>query len=288
MSDPHAITTPPTLNTALPDNQVAIQGLQHALQAIQDEITRQGSLQEQYQQHKRQLLESQVARLLPVFSGAVLDALVLACPGFVDDVVRAAFRDNRKILGLFARPGAAIALTSLQVRLAFFLDQQKGPEIRSADLQIANASDARQKLEKLHYETQTALQTLASYQASGQSLPADVQAYVRQLAERARQIVEQPQQPGSTHQDNSNTSQQHGYDHGAYPWLYYSHDIGQNFSHVPAAAVATGAVTATAVTQHRQADDHAAPAYCPPDMGNQSDTRDALACRTDDSLGAYS
>ena len=282
MLDTHASTTPPALDTSLPDMQLAIQGLQHALLVMQDEIARLGRFLEYLQQQKRQWLETQVAGLLPGFSASVLDALVLACPGFVDDVVRVVFRENRKLLGLFAQPGAAVALTSLQVRLAFFLDQQKGAEIRSADEKISSATEEKQKLEKLHYETQAAIQMLASYQASGQPIPADVQAYIRQLAERARQLA--AQQAGvpanDTRQDNISTHQ-YGYDHAAYPWLYYSHDIGLNFSH---AATPTAAVPAS---QHKT-EEHAASYLCPPEQGQHHDARDTLACHADDRLGAYS
>ncbi|MBC3909568.1 hypothetical protein [Undibacterium umbellatum] len=282
MLDAHASTTPPALDTSLPDMQLAIQGMQHALLVMQDEIARQSRFLEHLQQQKRQWLETQVAGLLPGFSASVLDALVLACPGFVDDVVRAVFRENRKLLGLFAQPGAAVALTSLQVRLAFFLDQQKGAEIHSADEKISSATEEKQKLEKLHYETQAAIQMLASYQSSGHPIPADVQAYIRQMAERARQIA--AQQAGvpanDTRQDNISTHQQ-GYDNAAYPWLYYSHDIGLNFSH---AAAPTAAVPAS---QHKT-EEHAASDLCPPEQGQHHDARDTLACHADDRLGAYS
>ncbi|MFZ6874170.1 hypothetical protein ACO0LF_19100 [Undibacterium sp. Di27W] len=269
------------VDTALPDMQLALQGLQNAVQAMQEEIASQTSSLEQLQAHRRQVLENQVARLLPDFSGATLDTLTQACPGFVDDMVRGIFSDNRKILGLFTRPGAATALTTLRIRLAFFLDTRKGGDLRSLDEQITLASEAKQKLEKLYYETRAGIQTLEKYQASGQPLPMELQVYIRQLAERARQISRrgggpQIENASPEYDNNYHTS----YDNNAYPWLYFSHDIGQigqDYSNTP---VSSG----TEVSKHKTETMPATEA-CPP--GSQ-EIAENLACRTDDSLGAYS
>ncbi|MBI3728308.1 MAG: hypothetical protein HY254_08230 [Burkholderiales bacterium] len=273
-----------TIDPALPDMQLALQGLQNSLHAMQTEIARQTIALEQLQASRRQLLESQVARLLPDFSGDTLDALVLACPGFVDDMVRATFRENRKIVGLFARPGAATALTTLKIRLAFFLDTQKGTDLRNVDDEIASANEERHQLEKLRYETQAAIKTLEKYQASGQAVPAEVQAYIHQLAERARQIAARqvggPADNSSTEYDNSSYDSYNS--NAAFPWLYFSQDISHNFNHEPASSPQ---VHEEARHQH---DASPAPANCAVDTPNTSNSADPLACRTDDSLGAYS
>ncbi|MFZ6743531.1 hypothetical protein ACO0LC_09925 [Undibacterium sp. JH2W] len=261
------------VDATLPDVQLALQGLQNAVQAMQAEIASQASSLEQLQAHRRQVLENQVARLLPDFSGATLDALVQACPGFVDDMVRGIFSDNRKILGLFTRPGAATALTTLRIRLAFFLDTRKGADLRSLDEQITLASEAKQRLEKLYYETRAGIQTLEKYQASGQPIPLELQVYICQLAERARQISTRGAGPQTENASQEYDNNYHaGYDNNAYPWLYFSHDIGQMGVDTSDVAASKTVTAPTSVA-------------CPP--GN-TDTAASLACRTDDSLGAYS
>ena len=273
-----------TIDPALPDMQLALQGLQNSLHAMQTEIARQTIALEQLQASRRQLLESQVARLLPDFSGTTLYALVLACPGFVDDMVRATFRENRKILGLFARPGAATALTTLKIRLAFFLDTQKGAELRNVDEQIASANEEKHQLEKLRYETQAAIKMLEKYQASGQAVPPDVQAYIRQLAERARQIAARqvggPADNSSTEYDNSSYDSYNS--NAAFPWLYFSQDIRHNFDYEPA--------TRSHVQEEAMhpSDAPAALVNCVTDASSTPGSTDQLACRTDDTLGAYS
>lgn len=273
-----------TIDPALPDMQLALQGLQNSLYAMQTEIARQTIALEQLQASRRQLLESQVARLLPDFSGVTLDALVLACPGFVDDMVRATFRENRKILGLFARPGAATALTTLKIRLAFFLDTHKGADLRNVDEQIASANEEKHQLEKLRYETQAAIKTLEKYQASGQALPSEVQAYIRQLAERARQIAARqvggPAANSGTEYDSSSYS---SYDNNAaFPWLYFSQDINHNFSHEPASSPQVHEAG------RYQPDASSNFGNCLTDISNTPNSTDQSACRTDDTLGAYS
>ncbi|BBB68026.1 hypothetical protein UNDYM_3773 [Undibacterium sp. YM2] len=276
-----------SIDSSLPDIQLALQGLKNSQQAVQDEIARQASSLEQLQASRRQRLESQVARLLPDFSGATLDALAQACPGFVDDMVRDTFRQNSKILGIFSRAGAATALTTLKIRLAFFLDTQQGADLRSLDAQITSVNEEKHRLEKLRYEVQAAIKMLEKYQASGDAVPAEVQAYIRQLAERARQIASRqvggPADTSTTEYDNNNYGSQDN--SAAYPWLYYSQGINHNVYDEP--------VTSTRVHEdpRQHTDTHAVPGVpvnCVTDALNASASADQLACRTDDSLGAYS
>lgn len=283
MSDAN-ISNTISIDPALPDMQLALQGLQNSLHGMQTEIARQTIALEQLQASRRQLLESQVARLLPDFSGATLDALVLACPGFVDDMVRATFRENRKMLGLFARPGAATALTTLKIRLAFFLDTQKAADLRNVDEQIASANEEKHQLEKLRYETQTAIKALEKYQASGQAFPPEVQAYIRQLAERARQIA--ARQVGGQADNSSTEYDNSSYDsynsNAAFPWLYFSQGVNHIFDYEP-----TSRPHSHEESRH-QSDAPAAPTNCVTDASSIPGSTDQLACRTDDALGAYS
>ncbi|MFZ6733738.1 hypothetical protein ACO0LG_17555 [Undibacterium sp. Ji42W] len=282
-----------TIDPTLPDMQLALQGLQNSLHAMQTEISRQTIALDQLQAGRRQLLEGQVARLLPDFSGATLDALVLACPGFVDDMVRASFSENRKILGLFTRPGAAAALTTLKIRLAFFLDTQKAEDLRNIDFQIANAAEEKLKLEKLRYETQAGIRMLEKYQASGQAVPAEVQVYIRQLAERARQIAAKqvggPVDNTTTDYDNSNYT---SYDNSiAFPWLYFSQDINHNVDYEPASNPhkhTKDVHQLLAPLQPVSQIESAAPANCVVDTSVTQDGTAPLSCLTDDRLGAYS
>jgi prefoldin subunit 5 len=275
------------IDSSLPDMQLALQGLKNSQQAVQEEIARQASSLEKLQASRRQRLENQVNRLLPDFSGATLDALAQACPVFVDDMVRDTFRQNGKILGIFSRPGAATALTTLKIRLAFFLDTQQGADLRSLDAQIASVNEEKHRLEKLRYEVQAAIKMLEKYQASGEAVPAEVQAYVRQLAERARQIASRqvggPADTSTTEYDNNNYGSQDN--SAAYPWLYYSQGINHNVYDEP--------VTSTRIHEdpRQHTDTHAVsgvPVNCVTDASNASTSADQLACRTDDSLGAYS
>ncbi len=278
------------VDSSLPDMQLALLGLKNSQQAVQEEIARQASSLEQLQAHRRQRLENQVARLLPDFSGATLDALAHACPGFVDNMVRDTFRQNGKILGIFSRPGAATALTTLKIRLAFFLDTQQGSDLRSLDAQIASASEEKHKLEKLRYEVQAAIRMLEKYQSSGEPVPPEVQAYIRQLAERVRQIAARqvggPTDTGTAEYDNNNYGGQDN--SAAYPWLYFSQDINHHVYDESATSTRAHEDNRQPTNTHAVPVPPEAPVNCLTDTSNTSASMDQVACPADDSLGAYS
>ncbi|MFZ6712050.1 hypothetical protein [Undibacterium sp. TC9W] len=177
------------LDTALSDIDVAIAGLKLSTQATKEQIAAQSALLEQQRAARKQALEGQVERVLPDFSSAALLALEQHFPGFVDDLVRETFRENRKILGLFSRSGSDNAMIILKTRLAFFLNHQQGSYFDALDEQVMAVKGLIQNLEQLYYGDLDLLQALEELRGLSGDIPPAMQRQIHQLAMQTRELA---------------------------------------------------------------------------------------------------
>ncbi|MCH8622773.1 hypothetical protein [Undibacterium sp. TS12] len=186
------------LDPNLSDLEVAIAGLKLSIQAMKESLAARNAMLEPRQAQRRQLVDSQVQSLLPDFSSTTLMALEQQCPGFVDDLVRETFRENRKILGLFTRSGSGHALVVLKTRLAYYLERHQGKGFEVLDEEIAAIRKLVEATEQLRFANQNLLQSLERLRDSGAVIPPDLQEDITRLAARTRELARRYLKGGAT------------------------------------------------------------------------------------------
>lgn len=167
------------------------------------------------------------ARLLPELSGGTLSNLLREVPDFVTAVVRRAFAENRKILGLFAGRDYRRAVQLTQARLASHLDQVKFGELEGLDIRIVDLTARRTAIEAKSREVAELLSLLQGAAQQGVPMRDDVKSLLQRLmaelgaSERARLRGARAPAPVRARDERSGESS----DDFADLWIFWATDI---------------------------------------------------------------
>lgn len=136
---------------------------------------------------RKNTLSQTIERLLPAVTATVLCDLRVAVPGFVDASVEKAFKPQNKMFGIFRRSGNDQTLTSLQARLASYLDENKFGDLKNLDAEQAALLVRIYRLWRNQKEMLDILKMMKHAEQKKTFLSADLSTRVSAISARIKQ-----------------------------------------------------------------------------------------------------
>jgi len=131
----------------------AIAALSNAMQAMQLRLRDMQTRLDDIERQRMYYLRKEVERLLPAFTKRALALLENEVPAFVTTVVRNAFIQNRKVIGIFKPSGYGSALSMTKARLASYIEQTRRNDFSRFDREITTLDKQISKLDFRFHET---------------------------------------------------------------------------------------------------------------------------------------
>lgn len=168
--------------------QDAVDGLARSLESIEARLRTLDEALSGVGEERRAAIQNKATDLLPSIANNILSELRRQVPGFVDQPVREAFANHRKIFGLIPKPGYSRTLAILRTRLASFLDQSGHAILTILDSRIRALTVDKAALSTRQSDTLDLLRSLERSRKSGGQLPPQAIVEINNIASRASAI----------------------------------------------------------------------------------------------------
>ena len=164
---------------------LAIDGVTQAIERMDARIASLDALERAAKEARTKRLDALVRDAIPEISPTVIARLRTEYPSFASRTkVESAFRENRKVLGLFKRSTYDLALLVLKTELKAYLESAGAAKVQEEEMQQASAE--RSRLYEQRQEAMGVLKSLERMLRSGSKIQEAEKDIVKHLATKGR------------------------------------------------------------------------------------------------------